>query len=592
MKEAILVQLAGDPEDDPKHIVDLRQLVALLLIPHLAKSDDNSDHISRVLAEITSDLQVNTVEELILSKQLIIDLFDGCGESNVPDELVDAMLEVAGGDGMPLNEETFFRALTSDLSPYDPRWETKLSTHFADVFGGTQLTAGHREGMFRQASGLVQKKPENFDADVENATVGDSLKEKILPAVSFSSIDQIADTYSSQWFSVLLWVAFICVYIAYVYSNETGDLAIDCATMSSQFGCQVVNAITNWIAIFAKLVVLGGTFMFFGSSGNTTFLQGGAISIVRVLIGMAVVSLFTIVPYFVVVETWFFNTNYESQNEIFDGFGIIVIVFGAILLMIQVKMLVGLSIPKSLVKRFKVIRAVLMPGAVRKEQRTKRAAAFKTNRLVENALSLHLNEAELTVHRSLHSSVFMRGNGQAMANFQSKVKETERVGGVLWGWRRFFDSRICYEEGVWFHTRVLASALSQILLIIVVVGLLYVALWEIVNTYALANGADTVCFLGGCVTYGGFGNESESITGPVIEFEDRFRNAVNLSISNSFGSVPEDALDKFLVEMVDNVYNTTGIDLLETDFEALLSAAADPFSSFKDWLVGNVEQWE
>jgi hypothetical protein len=572
VKDEILAQLAGDPEEEPKHIMDLRQMVGLLLISHLAKvatEDDKKEHVEQVLREITSDLQTNGIEELVLSKKLIMKLLDGYGESNVPDDLIDEMLDVAGGDGAILNSESFLRALTSDITQYDNTWETKLSTHYSDVLEDAEIAVGRPDSMLREVSLLAGKKApaDDFD-DMEVSKIDGALKEKTNKVLSFSGIDHIADTYRSQTFAIIIWAALVAFYVAYVYSNTTGDLAVDCDTFSSAFGCKVVNAIGSWYAIFAKISVLGGSFIFLGSSGNSIFASNRLLSIVSLLFGMAVVALFTVVPYWATWENWFFNTNFLTQNVVFELFNVIALVFGALLLLIQLCALIRLIIPTDPLRKADRLRILLTPGMASKESNTKRAAVFKTNKMVENALDLHLNESQLATHR--------RGNGQAMSNFQTRSHMREKVGGVIWGWRQFFNSRICNEDGVWFHTRLLASALAQVSLILMLMSLVFVAVQEVLAMFDRANDDDVA-------------DGAMNGTGT-----DVIREVIRNSLIDSFGNVSsvlnEQNVDQFYDDLNVLVYEKPGINLTTADL--LTGALDDPYSAFEDWLVENVEPWE
>lgn len=594
INEEILVQLAGDPEENPKNIIDLRQITALLMIPHLVKvaaGDDKNDHIDRVLLEITSDLQDNDIEELKLSKKLLVDLFDRCGESNPPEDLIEEMIELAGGEGATLDSEAFLRALTSDVNQYDPSWETKLSTHYADALSGAELALGRQDSMLRQASGLATKKQpisNNID-DIEEPKIEGEMQEKCHKVLAFSSIDHVADTYRSQTFTIILWAAFVCVYISYVYGNNTGTLQSDCDNFSSTFGCQVVNAIGGWFAIFAQLCILGGTFMCFGSSGNSIFAQPGLIAIAQLLFGIGIVILFTIVSNYVTWETWFFNTNFETQGSLFELFNLVALSFGAILLLLQVQMLMRLIVTKSLLQKIDRLHILLTPGMVKKESNTKRAAAFKANKMVENALELHLNETQLSTHRSLHGSISMRGNGLVMSNFMATSHVRETVGGIWWGWRRFFNSRICYEEGVWFHTRLLATAVAQVLLIILTLSLVYLALYEVVFLYTPADENGVVCVFGGCATYYDRADNATIDTAVV-------REAVTTSLAKSFGNTSEIqnelAQELFFGDLSTLVYEASGVNLTALDTSTVTDFVEDPIGATREWLLENVEEWE
>ena len=95
----------------------------------------------------------------------------------------------------------------------------------------------------------------------------------------------------------------------------------------------------------------------------------------------------------------------------------------------------------------------------------------------------------------------------------------EEVDGIIWGWRQFFNSRICYEDGVWFHTRLLASALAQVSLIVLVLSLIYLTFNEVLTMFDRANDeSDLTAAINGTDT-------------------DVIREALRNSLVDSFGNV-------------------------------------------------------
>ena len=71
-----------------------------------------------------------------------------------------------------------------------------------------------------------------------------------------------------------------------------------------------------------------------------------------------------------------------------------------------------------------------------------------------------------------------------MSNFLATSHQKEKSPGMLWAWKSFWNGSICYEEGVWFHTRLLASAVSQLLVVFVSISLMALAIWEVSSAYA------------------------------------------------------------------------------------------------------------
>ena len=171
----------------------------------------------------------------------------------------------------------------------------------------------------------------------------------------------------------------------------------------------------------------------------------------------------------------------------------------------------------------------------------------------------------------------MRGNYQAMSTFQTRSHMREEVDGIIWGWRQFFNSRICYEDGVWFHTRLLASALAQVSLIVLVLSLIYLTFNEVLTMFDKANDeSDLTAAINGTDT-------------------DVIREALRNSLVDSFGNISsvlnEQNVDQFYDDLSVLVYEKTGINLTSVDLLAA-DALDEPYSAFEDWLVTNVEQRE
>jgi hypothetical protein len=194
--------------------------------------------------------------------------------------------------------------------------------------------------------------------------------------------------------------------------------------------------------------------------------------------------------------------------------------------------------------------------------------------------------------------MFIRGNGLAMARYQSKNHVRESVGGIWWGWRQFFSSRICYEEGVWFHTLLLSSSLAQLLLIVLTITLIYAALFEVFNLYTEADENGVKCVLGQCAQYF-YDDSTQTANGTissVLNKTDPIRDAVTAALVESFGNFPE-VLDEASQEVFYNalntlVYNATGLNLTNIDPDFLTDAISDPYGAIQEWFLSNVEMWE
>jgi hypothetical protein len=95
---------------------------------------------------------------------------------------------------------------------------------------------------------------------------------------------------------------------------------------------------------------------------------------------------------------------------------------------------------------------------VRKEARSKAAESFKINRLLDNALDLHQDEApskestDGARSRSGGSSIrggtaYLNATGRALLNYQILDGYRAQSGGMIWAWKKIVDKSIFREDG-------------------------------------------------------------------------------------------------------------------------------------------------
>ncbi|CAB9503446.1 expressed unknown protein [Seminavis robusta] len=636
IEDEVLVDLAGDPKNIPTHVLDLRQAIAILLIPHLLrclKERDPDDQIASIVDEIRSSFlnatlsaesEHETSASIMITKAFVTDLLAHCDEMDVSEELVEQMVEVAGGEGVEFNTETFLKALTQDLEGYNLEWESRLSTTYMDILGARPpIPMGREGGLVRRSSSVFLRKSatnksqmsastttysnvkkdaaEKQPADCAKTLTGaeftyadaeeepdlrEELAMKANKVLTIPGIDNTADLYGSQTFVVLQWCAFMILFVAFVYGGE-GDGNIETKCDPDKFGCKVGNAILNWLGIFAQLVVLGGLFFMFTSIANSSFLPHSWISIARVLIGMVAVFVFCVMPEFSDVDTWFFSTSWDTQNQLFLLFGVSAVGVGALLLILQLQTLVRLLVPYNTLQQNETLRRWLEPGILKKDLNTKRAATWKTNKMVENALSLHRTKKSdadqstdgggISISSTRRSGV----TGQAMFNFLATAHHTEKTGSMIWAWKGFFTGSICYEEGVWFHSRLLASALVQVMVIIVTVTIFAIAVIDVQNAYAVARGEIIYCGSSGC--YGGdvdyLYNET---TGNWTEVDKpSLKELLNQSVAEAFQEATAEERAEFITEIEAVVFEASGVNVSSPTLEAY----------YQDGIVGSATKW-
>ena len=173
------------------------------------------------------------------------------------------------------------------------------------------------------------------------------------------------------------------------------------------------------------------------------------------MIGLVTVTMTCIVAFFYEVHTSFFDTTKYEGYYVAHYWSMII---GLCLISLQVVTMVRILLPteKLLAMEARWIDRLLTPGLAKMECKTKRAAAFKTNNMVRNALEMHI-----PIHGAQSSGAVMSSYGRALLNFRTQEDVYERVGGFMWAWRKIFNGTIFTEEGIWLHSRLLIANFSQ-----------------------------------------------------------------------------------------------------------------------------------
>lgn len=271
----------------------------------------------------------------------------------------------------------------------------------------------------------------------------------------------------------MLWLTLVMVYLSYFWSFDVKWGQVSCDRLG-EFGCAIVNGITRWLVIFLELSILGTTYMFFGSAGNSLFVHK-PLAFCRLIVGMTTIVFATIVSVFVTVDSQVISTE---KNGDFIAIYWTTFVLGCILLFLQVLSMIRLLFSGNILKKFKPLNIFLTPGMETMERRTKMAAHVKVSQLVENALNLHDPSILEPPDSSSHD---MTALGKALLNFSIHPEETEKVGGVWWAWKRVWDRSIFQDEGVWLHSRIVACTMAQLFICI-----LLIVFWLVLFRAALA----------------------------------------------------------------------------------------------------------
>ena len=215
-----------------------------------------------------------------------------------------------------------------------------------------------------------------------------------------------------------------------------------------------------WLIIFAQLSILGTSFVFLASAGNSIYAKQNLISLALLLVGIATLVVCCILSYIYEVETFFASTVRNDDDLSDKAISILPLILGSVLICFQIKSLIQILLPESWYKKdSSLVRGLLVSGMARKERRTKRAARWKINSMVQNALELHDKALSLSIRKS--SSFGGAAYGNAMLAYDAAKHDKERLGGIVWTFKKMWSGAISQEEGVWLHARLIASNCSQ-----------------------------------------------------------------------------------------------------------------------------------
>jgi hypothetical protein len=215
VQKDIMTDLAGDLSSEPTRAIDICQIASILLLPHfkkIADSDDN-EHIQRlfgsgldlVLAELPPDERwypggYHPGAFPVLSADLLQEILALHGEFNVPPQILEDMIRIAGGEGHALDVPTLMRAMTSDLTAYNVSRETVATTHYEDAI---------HQSNEKNSNDEESHTPMKEERDDEKRGVL-ALKR----GFTASTLDLTAETYGNKVWVSLSWLAAILLFFA------------------------------------------------------------------------------------------------------------------------------------------------------------------------------------------------------------------------------------------------------------------------------------------------------------------------------------------------------------------------------------------
>lgn len=227
---------------------------------------------------------------------------------------------------------------------------------------------------------------------------------------------------------------------------------------------------------FSIVVSAVGASLSFGNGSFGNVLVGPILGAIAVIV---VVS----VPATVKFDNFFLRTDLKDHPFYFDKAGWILVVFGVILLLIQIRNLAFALAPNK--EALRENRALILfdrtLGSNRlRAFRGKQAGIFKLNEMIRNAYNLHtLDEQEL--EREALTTGSLKGPKRnktstkeiALQKYSDLLDDTEEVGGTIWGWKEYCSGRLATTEGVWIPSRLVAGNVILFFTTFIVVILSY-----------------------------------------------------------------------------------------------------------------------
>lgn len=267
--QLLVKELAGATCDTTEHdCIDPCQLLAILLIPQFLQefrdrsSNQQASIVEAFSKEIDSFKSGNQLTVASLRRAMA-----KAGETSASESLLQEMVTLLNQHGGDIG-----KVLTSDIDSYQPELAVSAPSNSA-----------------------VKTKPDLLPSSEQAPPVKDV---SVVHSPTAAFIDFTSDTYRRPVFHALLASCGIATYFAYVLNIEHEWLQCD----TQKTVCEVGKGLVAWLTLFMQLVVLGLPFVVLGSLGNCARISNPVIYVIRSLISIVAISMFTIYPYFVVSD--------------------------------------------------------------------------------------------------------------------------------------------------------------------------------------------------------------------------------------------------------------------------------------------------
>ncbi|KAL7565524.1 hypothetical protein ACA910_003805 [Epithemia clementina (nom. ined.)] len=439
-------------------------------------------------------------ETLVQLLFLIYGEFDRAND----EQLVKEMVRVAKSASGRFDEESLINAISSDLSAWDPTCVDTPATFFYDVFGiplpgiKTKLKKDEVEEARASDEGGAALTNSSSKEDVELPSVDPKpalqevpvkqelslcskcykfffpvmyaiRREKLDFSTAFLGVDMVVDVAFSTIVLILIWISYILVSFTYVsLLLDSGIRDQDCE--GSEYGCLIAQTIYSWVVIACILIAVGMVHIAVISVGNNPADQ----SFRRQVFACLVTLINTFLPFGIVrwAKRHEDKISYEVKTDMDSGsykiLQILTLVVGGVLALVfavqgLILLLVNGDHPHKLPRFLQLVSSATSWDA---ETRIYKAAKFKVDKIISNALCLHKSDqvaTETVPNFTISTKMALEGTRDEVSrNFITRGETKEQAGGIVWTFWKFCDGSLHSQEGLWINTRLLAKAANDV----------------------------------------------------------------------------------------------------------------------------------
>ena len=425
-----IVSMAGVPGEK---WLDLPKLMAMLWIPWFlreardaAEKGGNNLHGECSLKELVERmLRIMCGSSGTLSKEQLCTYLQNIGEGTLAEngQLLDEMLDVIGhGDGLPIEPDSFVRAMTSDVQQWSTTAEDTCTTSFFDVFGtdstcipDSNTPHGFEcKGKRRPVPSINERENDDIETGAESAGTPSPIQStSTLPDCTFvcprrpvciqtsSQIDFMNDSFRSLGFIALVFIFYL--FNVALYSSALLVIVNDSQPSCDNFACVFSVTILNWFVIVGVVCTTGLALL-----GAAMLINNPrAMSKRKCTISVLSSSSLTVVPFVLMQhyrtsETVRPNLSFVSSDFYF-GLMVTCFCLGGLVVLVQIFTFVELIWPE-----VRTRLGMREPNFQLASRSTKRACTIKVAKMLENVKGFHTSLDRGTSDFSVLANVLLK----------------------------------------------------------------------------------------------------------------------------------------------------------------------------------------